>query len=71
MRMLTTGSLAGLGFGIVGSRLLAAIAYQATPKDPLVLAGVVATMTLTEMLATWTPARRALLVDPARLLRDE
>ncbi len=40
--LLTTGSLAGLGFGIVASRLLAAIVYQATPKDPLVLGGVVA-----------------------------
>ena len=69
--LLTTGSLAGLGFGIVASRLLAAIVYQATPKDPLVLGGVVLTMALIGLLATWMPARRALSVDPARLLREE
>ncbi|MGA9717710.1 MAG: FtsX-like permease family protein [Acidobacteriaceae bacterium] len=69
--LLLSGSLAGLALGVMTSRLLAAIVYQATPKDPLVLGVVVLTMALIGLLATWMPARRALSVDPARLLREE
>jgi hypothetical protein len=32
--------------------------HQATSRDPLVLAGVVATMALIGIIATWIPARR-------------
>jgi ABC-type lipoprotein release transport system permease subunit len=47
------------------------IVYQATPRDPLVLGGVVLAMVLLGMLATWIPAQRALSVDPLMLLREE
>src|SRR5205823_6443797 len=40
-KLLTFGSAAGLLLGILASRVLASIVYQATPRDPLVLAGVV------------------------------
>ena len=50
---------------------LASIVYQATPNDPLVLAGVVCTMVLVGALATWIPARRVLSVDPTQVLREE
>jgi ABC-type lipoprotein release transport system permease subunit len=45
--------------------------YQATPRDPLVLAGVVLAMLLLGLLATWIPAQRALSVEPSILLREE
>jgi ABC-type lipoprotein release transport system permease subunit len=45
--------------------------YQATPRDPLVLAGVVLAMLLLGLLATWIPAQRALSIDPVTLLREE
>jgi len=51
--------------------LLAHLIYQATSRDPLVLAGAIITMMLVGMVATWIPARRALAVDPAQLLREE
>jgi ABC-type lipoprotein release transport system permease subunit len=51
--------------------VLASIVYQATPRDPLVLAGVVLVMLLLGLLATWIPAQRALSVDPLTLLREE
>jgi len=51
--------------------VLAFIVYQATPRDPLVLAAVVMAMSLLGLLATWIPAQRALSVDPAMLLREE
>ena len=70
-KLLAFGSVAGLLLGILASRVLASIVYQATPRDPLVLTGVVVAMALLGLLATWIPARRALSVDPAILLREE
>jgi ABC-type antimicrobial peptide transport system permease subunit len=70
-KLLAFGSVVGLFLGILASRVLAFIVYQATPRDPLVLAGVVLAMALLGLLATWIPARRALSVDPAMLLREE
>ena len=69
--ILVVGSGAGLLAGVLASRLLAQIVYQATPRDPLVLCGVMLTMSLLGLIATWIPARRVLAVDPAKLLRDE
>jgi ABC-type antimicrobial peptide transport system permease subunit len=70
-RLLALGSAAGLIFGILVSRVLAYIVYEATPRDPVVLAGAVAAMALLGLVATWIPARRALSVDPVILLRAE
>jgi ABC-type antimicrobial peptide transport system permease subunit len=71
VRLLAFGSAAGLVLGILASRVLASIVYQATSRDPLVLAGVVVAMALLGLVATWIPARRALSVDPMMLLREE
>jgi predicted permease len=70
-KLLAIGSAAGLLLGILASRVLASIVYQATPRDPLVLAGVVVAMAFLGLLATWIPARRALSLDPVTLLREE
>ena len=59
------------GDGVMATRVLSFIVYQATPKDPLVLVGVTATMLLLGLVAAWIPARRALAVDPLILLREE
>jgi ABC-type antimicrobial peptide transport system permease subunit len=69
--LLISGSIVGLALGILVSRILAQIVYQANSRDPLVLGGVVATMMLIGLVATWIPARHALSIDPARLLREE
>jgi predicted permease len=70
-KLLTFGSVAGLLLGIFASQVLAFVVYHATPRDPLVLAGVVLAMSLLGLVAGWIPARRALAVDPLRLLREE
>jgi predicted permease len=70
-KLLAFGSAAGLLLGILASRALAAIVYEATSRDPVVLVGAVAAMFLLGLLATWVPARRALAIDPAILLREE
>jgi len=71
VRLLAIGSVAGLILGLLASRVLASIVYQASPRDPLVLFGAVLAMGLLGLLATWIPAQRALSVDPLILLRDE
>src|SRR5579872_7254206 len=70
-KLLAVGSVAGLILGILASRVLAFIVYQASPRDPVVLAGVVLAMLLLGLLATWIPAQRALSVDPLIMLREE
>ncbi|MGD0631456.1 MAG: ABC transporter permease [Terracidiphilus sp.] len=71
LKLLAFGSAAGLLLGLLATRVLAYIVYQATPRDPLVLAGVVVAMGLLGLLATWIPAQRALSVNPMVLLREE
>ncbi len=55
----------------LATRVLAFIVYEATPRDPLVLAGVVLAMALLGLVATWIPAQRALSVNPLVLLRED
>jgi predicted permease len=69
--LLAFGSFAGLLLGVAASRVLSAIVYHATSRDPLVLAGVVLAMSSLGLLATWIPAQRALSLDPLTLLREE
>jgi len=71
IKLLAFGSAAGLLLGILASRVLASIVYQATPRDPLVLAGVVLAMGLLGLLGAGIPAQRALSIDPSILLREE
>jgi predicted permease len=70
-RLLGYGSLAGVVLGLLASRVLGSIVYQANPRDPVVLAGAVLVMFLLGLLATWIPAKRALSVNPLVLLREE
>jgi len=71
MKLLAFGSAAGLLLGILASKALGVIVYQATSRDPLVLAGAVLAMAFVGLLATWIPAQRALSIDPLILLREE
>ncbi|HTV03829.1 MAG TPA: ABC transporter permease [Acidobacteriaceae bacterium] len=71
LKLLALGSAAGLILGLLATRVLAYIVYQAKPRDPLVLAGVVLAMLLLGLVATWIPAQRALSIDPLTLLREE
>ena len=68
---LTIGSVFGIGGGLAATKLLSFIVYEATPKDPWVLIGVVVTMLGLGLIASWIPAQRALAVDPMILLREE
>src|SRR4029453_16390081 len=69
--LLVVGSLLGLLLAFLTSRLLGHIVYQANPRDPVVVIGAVLTMALLGILASAIPARRALAVDPFKLIGEE
>jgi predicted permease len=71
LKLLAVGSAAGMILGVLSTRVLASIVYEATPRDPLVLAGVIVAMLFLGLLATWIPAQRALSLNPLTLLREE
>jgi ABC-type antimicrobial peptide transport system permease subunit len=71
LMLLACGSVVGILLGVAASQILSAIVYQASAQDPLVLAAVALTVLVTGFLAVAIPVRRALHVDPARLLREE
>jgi predicted permease len=58
----------GLVIGVVGavllSRLMAGILYGVRPTDPVTFVGVAALLLFVAAIATYFPARRAMLVDP-------
>lgn len=69
--LLGSGSVAGIVLGVAASKLLSAVVYQATARDPLVIGAVVSTMAVTGLLSVAGPVRRALRIDPAILLREQ
>jgi len=69
--LLTVGSIAGLALGLLATKVLSYIVYQAGPKDPVVLGGVVLTMLVLGLAAAWIPAQKALGVNPTILMREE
>lgn len=71
MVLLGVGSVVGLLAGFSATRLLVQIVYQANPGDPAVVGGAVLTMALLGIAASAIPARRALNVDPSKLMREE
>ena len=71
LKLLLLGSAVGMALGLLATRVLAYIVYQATPRDPIVLGGVVLAMLLLGAVATWIPAQRALAADPLVLLRQD
>jgi ABC-type antimicrobial peptide transport system permease subunit len=71
LRLLDSGSAIGIVLGMAAGRLLSAVVYEASAQEPLVLACVVFTMVLTGSLSVAGPVRRALHIDPAKLLREQ
>jgi putative ABC transport system permease protein len=68
-------TLAGIAVGVVGAmvatRLLSALLYGLTPRDPIVLAGVSLLLALTSVVASALPAMRAARVSPMEAIRAE
>ena len=71
MALLAVGSALGLGLALVAGQVLASIVYEASPRDPVVLAGVAGLMCLLGLFASWLPGRRALGIEPKTALHYE
>ena len=71
MVLLIVGATLGLALALAAGQVLASIVYQASPRDPEVLAAVILTVALIGLLASWAPMRRALRVEPTVALRVE
>jgi len=69
--LLGVGSMVGLLLSSLTGWLLEQIVYQANPRDPMILVGVVLTMALLGIAASAIPALRAIAIDPSKLLREE
>jgi predicted permease len=63
------GVLAGIIAALAATRLLASLLFGITARDPLTLIGAAALLTLTTLMASYLPARRAARVDPVVVLR--
>ena len=68
-------TLIGLALGFIAAllltRFMTGLLYGVTPHDSFVFFVVALTLTITALLASWGPARRASLVDPVTALRYE
>ena len=68
-------ALAGLAFGVAGAlgttRFLDSMLFGVTSRDPLTLCAVVVLFSVTALVASYVPARRATRVDPLTSLRAE
>lgn len=65
----------GMVLGLIGaavvSQAVRPLMFGVSPADPNALAALIVMTALTTLLATWIPARRAVSVDPAAVLRAE
>jgi putative ABC transport system permease protein len=69
--ILLAGLALGLPCALLGARALQSLLFGLTPGDAPTLLGMVALLLVTGIAAAWIPARRAVKVDPATVLRYE
>jgi predicted permease len=65
------GVLAGVFGALLATRLVRSLLYETNTLDPLVLSAGIGLLLATALLAALLPARRAMQVDPMRVLREE
>ncbi|HKW47578.1 MAG TPA: FtsX-like permease family protein, partial [Gemmatimonadaceae bacterium] len=68
--LLVVGLVIGLAGGVALGRVVASLLFAVSPADVAILGAAVGTMTLITIAAVGVPARRAMSVDPAVVLRE-
>jgi predicted permease len=68
---LAIGLIVGLGLALLASGALQPILYRVDPRDAMVFAGVIATLALSSLVASFLPARRVTKIDPVVALAGE
>jgi putative ABC transport system permease protein len=71
MKPVFVGLAAGLMAALALGRLLANQLYKTSPHNPLLLVSTLILLAIAAMLACVFPARRAMLLNPARALRAD
>lgn len=71
LRTAAIGAVTGLAGALAVGRLMQSMFVGVTPTDPITLAGVIVTLVLVALVASWLPARRASAMDPLWALRAE
>jgi|HubBroStandDraft_6_1064221.scaffolds.fasta_scaffold00768_10 predicted permease len=71
MTLVLAGCAAGFVLALAAGQVLASIVYAVSARDPVALAAVWLTTILVGVLASWSPTRRALQVDPMIALRHD
>ncbi|HEX4684902.1 MAG TPA: FtsX-like permease family protein, partial [Gemmatimonadaceae bacterium] len=71
MVIVLPGVVLGAIIALVTGRWVAPLLFDVSPKDPPVLAAVIATLIGVAVLASWLPATRAARVDPNEALRAD
>jgi predicted permease len=68
---LAIGAMIGLAVGLAAAQVLRTALYGVSPADPFGLAAAVAVVAAVGLLAAYSPARRALHVNPVDALRQQ
>ena len=71
LALAAAGLVVGLAGSLALSRVLRSVLYEVTTTDAVALAGAVAGLAITALIASVIPARRASRVDPAESLRAD
>jgi ABC-type antimicrobial peptide transport system permease subunit len=71
LKLTLAGLVIGLGGALALTRLMRTLLFNVRPTDPVTLASVAAFIAVVAIAACFLPARRATLVDPMRVLRQE
>jgi ABC-type lipoprotein release transport system permease subunit len=69
--LVAAGGAAGIAMALAGGSLFSVVLYGISAHDPLTFACALALMGVVALGACWLPARRAITVDPAIVLRAE
>jgi len=65
----SAGGAIGIVGAAAGSRFARTLLFGVAPQDPVTLVTAVAVLLVVVVAASWVPARRAALIDPARAIR--
>jgi ABC-type antimicrobial peptide transport system permease subunit len=68
---IAAGLVLGAGGALAASRLLESVLYEVEPNDPFVLASIAVLLGGSAVAASLVPARRAAIIDPLVVLKDD
>ena len=71
LAVVAVGLLAGFAGAVGFARVMRSLLFGIEPFDPLTFAAMPAVLAVAALLATYWPARRAVLVDPVEAMRAE